>query len=372
MNKFVLKIDNIFFEIEKISNTEMEISVVKDPLEKIYTNIPLLYSDTTGENSAFLVFDENEDDEIIENAGTNLLGTKSYFCKIKKIGNQKIAWYAKKTEIINLFKEFTFSKIIPLDIVLLKMKKDLAGIVTDNFIYLRRFKDLFSLTSKDTLIFDLNSNFNLFLGICEDILEIDKKIITDKIVDKEIKEQYNFETATWKEIERLIENEKTFIILDKYSGNYQSKVYRILLLTSSAVMISFSPYLLWKFYQHKTETAYYNHLIQKEQNLLSYIQHQEKKYTIDLLYKWYNPIKFSNFYKRISSITLNPGIISVKYTEKPINNNKVLSTYSIIIDNLTDFKKFLNKNKKNITYFKINPTNEQVKVKLVVTNNIKK
>ena len=367
MTKFIVKIDNTFFEFERISNKELQITLVKDPLNKIYTNIPLLYADTNNENSAFLVFDETENDEVIENAGTSLLNSKSYFCKIKNINGQKLAWYVKKTEIINLFKEFTFNKIIPLDIVLYKANVGLSGIVTDPFIYLRRFKDIYSITNKDTLIFDLNSDFDLFLGICEDLIDVDKKIITDKNLEKEIEQKYNFEIFSWKEIEKYIETEKVFVIEDKYSDNYQSKIYRIILLLSSAVMVSVSPYLLWKSYKNKTESSYYETILNKQKQLLSYIKKQERKYKTDLLYKWYKPIYFSNFYKRISFITKQPGILSVIYKEDN-KGSYIKSIYTITIDNIDDFKSFYKKNQKYVKSFKINDKTEQVNLKLVLKN----
>jgi hypothetical protein len=186
-----------------------------------------------------MTFDKAEDNESIQSAGATILETKSYFTYISEFKNKKLAFYIKKPDVVKLFKEFAFSKIVPLDIILYKMavqnKAEIIGFSGENTLsYSRKingFEEIDSFFTSNneensSLLFEANSNVETLFGVISNFLHIKKALFIDRMLSDKEKEEKNIIQTTIPNLIDLIENEEVFVINDKFSDNYQSVIYK--------------------------------------------------------------------------------------------------------------------------------------------------
>ena len=379
----VIKIDKNFWEINK---EKKEVKIVKIDenkiLEKIYTDVPCLVADTKGYWMKAMVFEATEDDGTIESTGASLLDTKNYFTFIEKYENKKIAIYLKKAETVKMFKEFTFSKIIPLDVILFRMavkhKSEIVGIAGDKTLsYSRKinFKKMESFFLNEgeysSLLFEPNSNVDVFIGVMMKILHIKKTFFTDKEIAEEELDKINAVSLSYNDFMNLITKEKTFVIKDKYSDNYQSKNYRKILLGVSALSIALSPYFFYKYIEIKGQNAYYKSIYTNLQNKMANIRNTEKRYKTDYLYKIYKPFDYQRFYKEAEKFSSVSGITEYKYKAFyfPVKKNTVIQ---LKIEKIDNFRKFEKDFKTNIVSYKVSPKTHTITATIQLEKNKKR
>jgi hypothetical protein len=381
----VIKIDNFFWEIHKEKKELRILRIEEDLLDKIYMNVPCLIADTKNTFIKTLIFDKTEDDGIIETTGAALLDTKSYYTMIETFNDKKIAFYVRKPDIIKLFKEFAFNKIIPLDIILfrmaLKYKAEIIGIIGKRYlayskkVHLEDISSFFNIEGEEhsnSLFFDPIGTINIFLETIEHskMLHVKKAIFTDEQIAEEELMEKNIVQVSFEEFNKIINGERTFVIYDKYSNNYQSKIYRKLLIGLSVGMFVLSPYLFYKYVEIKTKNTYYESVYNNLKKKLNEITNTEKKYKIDYLYKIYNPFNFDGFYSTVEKLSKEKGVISYSYNrfyyaKKPILKIKV------IIEGIDNFLAFQKKYGKYIQKYRVIPKNKQIEVTLIM-NKYKK
>ena len=374
----VIKVDGFFWEIKK-EKKQIEITKVEENvLEKIYTNVPCLVSDTKGLFTRYMIFDKNEDNATIENTGAALLETKSYYTFIEEYQDKKIAFYLKKTEVVKLFKEFAFSKIIPLDIVLLrialKYKAEIVGIIGKKyFSYSRKisFDNVETFFANEgehsSLLFEPNANISFFLEAISKMLHIKKTIFSDKEIDKNELIEKNITQISLEDFLKIINHEKNFVILDKFSDNYQSKIYKKFLIGTSIIMLAFAPYFFYKYIEVKTKNAYYESVYSNLQKKLNQIKQIEKKYKIDYLYKIYRPFNFNEFYRTVENIAYSPEVISYSYVKKEFPR-ELPTQLKVTIKGINNFLAFQKKFKNYIQSYKINPKNKTIRATLLINS----
>jgi len=374
----VVKIDGFFMEIKKEKDGIVFEKVEENVFDKVYTNVPCLIADTKGLFMKTMIFDATEEDSVIENTGVSLLNTKTFFTFIEKHQNKKIVFYMRKPEVVKLFKEFAFSKIVPLDIVLFRMaikyQAEIVGIIGEKFFsYSRKvsFDNLETFFSNEgeynTLLFEPKANISFFLEAVSKMLHIKKAIFTDKQIDEEELAEKNIVQVGFDDFKKFIEREKVFAVFDKYSDNYQSRIYKNILLGISGIMFVLSPYFFYKYIEKKTENDYYTRVYNQLQNKLQNIQAEENRYKIDYLYKVYKPFNFMNFYKTVSKIAKMPGVISYTY-DKKFFPREGYATIIVSIKGIDNFLKFEKEFGRNIIKYNVYPNTKMIKAVLIIKN----
>ena len=372
----VIKVDGFFWEIRKDKKKVEIVKVDEGVLEKIYTDIPCLVADTKGFFMKYMVFDKTEDDASIESTGAAVLETKNYYTFIEEYGDKKIAFYMKKPDVVKLFKEFAFSKIIPLDVVLfrmgLKYNAEIVGIIGEKyFSYSRKisFDNIETFFANEgeytSLLFEPNANISFFLEAISKMLHIKKAIFSDKEIPEEELIEKNITQVSIDDFMKIVDNEKTFVIFDKFSDNYQSKIYRKLLIGASAAMLILAPYFFYKYIEVKTKNAYYESVYSNLQSKLNEIKQIEKKYQTDYLYKIYKPFDFMKFYQTVKSIADSPGVISYSYLKNSFPK-EFPAQIKVKIQGIDNFLGFQKKFGQYITSYKVNPKDKTIDVTLVI------
>ena len=374
----VIKVDGFFWEIRKEKKKIEIVKIDEGILEKVYTDVPCLLADTKGVFMKHMIFDKEEDDSSIENTGASLLETKNYYTFIETFRDKKIAFYVKKADIVKLFKEFAFGKIIPLDVILFRMaikyKAEIVGIIGEKyFSYSRKvsFESLDTFFANEgefsSLLFEPNANISFFLEAISRMLHLKKAIFTDKEIPQEELEEKNVISVKAEEFFKIVSEENTFVIYDRFSDNYRSKIYRKILIASSAIMAVASFYFMYGYVNAKSVNERYERMYENLNERLAMIKAEERKYQTDYLYKIYSPFDFMKFYETVKPIADTKGIIEYRYVKK--NFPKAMpAEIKVKIEGIDNFLAFEKRYGKYIVSYKVSPKDDTIEA-LIVLND---
>jgi len=302
----VLKIDNNLYEISKRGSDTIKIEAVTNPYDVVYPDIPCIYADTKGEHSRIVTVDGSIEDSAIENSGLELIGSRSAYVRIAKVGDKKLVFFAKKNEITKIFRDYAFSKIVPLDIILWRMGiPGINGIITNLVSYIRNMESVEDITTHETLIYNKKFTIKEFINLIKDdivLTEKKKHIVTDTDIDKHVRDEFNIEQLSWKHFYKLVQDEPLFYIPDTVSDNYHAKIYKKVMWVITGLSIVLTPYL---FYQYITSETYKN-IYEKELSSYSSATKKINKKIDDLknrlIYEHYKPINIDRVVDYLKNI----------------------------------------------------------------------
>ena len=358
----VLNISNNFYEI----NEDNIVEISKDEiLTKQYSEIPLIYLDDKRKHSKLIIYDKKEDDTTIIDNGQLHINSSSYFTLIEEFQDKKIVFYVKKGEMVSLFRQFSFSYIIPFEYFLIKQyingKYSSAlniGIVGDEILALSPMKNIESLSQGDSYfiikeiakiknILKMPNKNKIFFNFItnEELLNVDES--TTLLSAKDF-------------IAILQEGIKKYSIEDKYSFYYQSKNYRILAKLLSVLFVAMSVYF---FYYYTTEKIKIDVFESKKSDLQAQINKiiaKKKKYEIHYIYKLDNPFIFEDFIKQISPFIKD---YNVKKYLVLIDKNKLI--LKLDFSSLKEFLRFKKRFDKEIKRFRIYKAGSDIKVEII-------
>jgi hypothetical protein len=337
LNKIILSIDSKFYELQK----DLSIIKIENMLTRDLSDDICLFASTKKESIGFFEVHETSLNEkaLIKRAKDIFSGQKVQIMKENitddDMGKLMLVYFSSQVAFNDIFKKYAFKTIIPLDYILYKFKVDVVSIVSENLIYNKRFKNLNSLLpGVDTTLLENRTpeDFINTILLHEKYDQFRKAIITPL----KLKKSNNIKLIDYNTLFKLIQAEKTFILHDKVSLNYQAKTYKKLLMGLSLLLLIATPYFFYQYISNKTYKNIYEKSIDTYSKDNSRLKNSIESIKKKLVYKEYKDIDIDKIIDNINSFSSFKGIKDLSFTFDGYDLD-----IKLIFEDIASLKKFI-------------------------------